>query len=78
MPDGLMTFFSALFSIPKACMVDVHPIVIPDDEEMDMEGEPDANGDCDSARGATNQLTQLHCLFQILTYHLHKSRQKNP
>ena len=78
MPEGLMTFFSALFSIPKAHMVDVHPIVIPDDEEMYMEGEPDANGDCDSSRGATNQFIQLHCLFQILTYHLHKARQKNP
>ena len=78
MPDGFTTFFSALSSIPRVRMVDVHPIVISDDEEMDMEGEPDANGDCDSSRGATNHLTQLHCPFQILTYHLHKGRQKNP
>lgn len=78
MPDGLMAFFSALFSIPKARMVNVQPLVIPEDEEMDMEGAPDANGDRDSSRVATNQLTQLHCLFQILTYHLHKDRQKSP
>ena len=81
MPDGLLTFFSALFEIPKADMSQIEAII----EEAQADDSNEEN--CDDTENDSNDEnshkafkthTALHCLFQMMTYQIHKGHQKTP
>ena len=53
--------------------------LMPDYEEEDRSDNSDDEDDFEEADESIKTLhTQLHCLFQIITYHIHKGRQKTP
>ena len=71
MPDGLLTLFSSLFNIPKAQMANIQSVVGVDeylDNDLDLGGE--------NNRSIKNLNAKLHCIFQIMTYHIHRGRKK--
>lgn len=64
-PDALLTFFSSLFGVRKALLMQTEPCLI--DEEQ---GEEEESGVAGNIR--------LHSIFQILYYHLHNGSKKTP
>jgi hypothetical protein len=78
MSDGLLTFFSSLFNIPKARMGKIQAIMQDHEEDEYLNDDNEAIDEEETDKSVKALHSKLHCLFQIMTYHVHNGRQKTP
>ena len=82
MPDEWLTFYSALYDIPKSLMAKIEMMQISaDNDDVDSDEHDDVGSvlqDEDDLWAVKNRHSQLNCHFQMAYNHIHHSRKKTP
>lgn len=82
MPDEWLTFFSALYSIPKSLMAKMKMMQMPTEEEDadcdDGDDDEDTLPEEENSWAVKNHHSQLNCHFQVAYNHIHHGRRRTP